>query len=39
VRVLDLLAFSDGSAYAEEAQAALEEWWAPGALYRPPTTT
>ena len=36
VRVLDLLAFSERSAYAAGAQTALEEWWAPGALYREP---
>lgn len=35
VGVPDLLAFSERSKYAEEAQRALEEWWAPGALFRP----
>jgi hypothetical protein len=34
VRFLDLLAFTSGSAHQESAQTALEEWWAPGALYR-----
>jgi hypothetical protein len=34
VSVLDFLAFTDGSAHRESAQTALEEWWAPGALYR-----
>jgi hypothetical protein len=33
--VLDLLAFSDESAYRDLACQVLEEWWAPGALYRP----
>jgi hypothetical protein len=33
-RILDFLAFTDGSAYQASAQRALEEWWAPGALYR-----
>jgi hypothetical protein len=31
---LDLLAFSKESAHQELACQALEEWWAPGALYR-----
>ena len=35
VRMLDLVAFSDASPHAAGAQVALEEWWAPGALYRP----
>jgi hypothetical protein len=34
VRVLDFLAFTDGSAHQDSAQTALEEWWAPGAIYR-----
>ena len=35
VRLLDLLAFSEASPHADDARTALEEWWAPGALYRP----
>ncbi|WP_431095359.1 DUF6714 family protein [Polaromonas aquatica] len=35
VKFLDALAFSDGSAHTELASQVLEEWWAPGALYRP----
>lgn len=41
VALLDLLAFSGQSPCSEEALTALEEWWAPGALYRkdgPPVT-
>jgi hypothetical protein len=34
VKFLDAMAFSDSSAFKEEASLALEEWWAPGALYR-----
>lgn len=34
VDLLDALAFSDVSAHQDSAQQALEEWWAPGALYR-----
>ena len=34
VRFLDALAFSEASAHKEAALQALEEWWAPGALYR-----
>jgi hypothetical protein len=34
-RVLDFLAFADCSGHQAAAQNALEEWWAPGALYRP----
>ena len=34
---LDLLAFDAGSAFKDDAMLALEEWWAPGALYRPAT--
>lgn len=33
---LDRLAFDEGSAHRDLARIALEEWWAPGALYRPP---
>ena len=32
---LDLLAFSGQSVHQELACQALEEWWAPGALFRP----
>lgn len=35
VRALDALAFSEASAHKELACQALEEWWSPGALYRP----
>jgi hypothetical protein len=31
---LDVLAFDDASVHQELARTALEEWWAPGALYR-----
>ena len=34
VRFLDAMAFSENSAFQEEASLALEEWWAPGARYR-----
>ena len=34
-RFLDILAFSEESAHQELACQLLEEWWAPGALYRP----
>ena len=34
-RFLDVLAFSKGSLHQELACQVLEEWWAPGALYRP----
>jgi len=34
VSVLDKLAFSDESEWQEQAIVALEEYWAPGALYR-----
>ncbi len=34
VAVLDQLAFSDESAWQDEAMIALEEYWAPGATYR-----
>jgi len=32
---LDVMAFHDTSVHQELARTALEEWWAPGALYRP----
>jgi hypothetical protein len=32
---LDVMAFDDGSVHQALACTALEEWWAPGALYRP----
>ena len=32
---LDIMAFDDVSVHQELARTALEEWWAPGALYRP----
>lgn len=35
VQLLDSIAFSETSPHSAQAQAALEEWWAPGALYRP----
>lgn len=38
VQLLDYLAFSEVSGYQEFAWQLLEEWWAPGALYRPRTT-
>jgi hypothetical protein len=34
VMLLDLLAFDAGSVFKDDALLALEEWWAPGALYR-----
>lgn len=34
ISVLEKLAFSDDSAWKEQAMLALEEFWAPGALYR-----
>ena len=36
VAVLDHLAFSDDSVHRKEAMQVMEEWWIPGALYRPP---
>ena len=38
IEVLDLIAFCDTSPHSQAAQTALEEWWAPGALYRPART-
>lgn len=32
---LDVMAFDDRSVHQALARTALEEWWAPGALYRP----
>jgi hypothetical protein len=32
---LDVMAFDDTSVHQDLARTALEEWWAPGALYRP----
>jgi hypothetical protein len=34
IATLDTLAFTDGSEWTESAQCALEEYWAPGAIYR-----
>ena len=36
VAALDQLAFSDDSVYRRDAMQVMEEWWIPGALYRPP---
>jgi hypothetical protein len=36
VAALDQLAFSDDSVYRGDAMQVMEEWWIPGALYRPP---
>ena len=36
VATLDQLAFSDDSVYRKDAMQVMEEWWIPGALYRPP---
>jgi hypothetical protein len=33
---LDALAFADDSVYRVDAMQVIEEWWMPGALYRPP---
>ena len=35
VAALDELAFADDSVYKAEAMQVLEEWWTPGALFRP----
>ena len=32
---LDVMAFDEGSVHQTLARTALEEWWAPGALFRP----
>ncbi|HTK54983.1 MAG TPA: DUF6714 family protein [Gemmatimonadaceae bacterium] len=36
VAALEQLAFSDDSIYRTDARQVMEEWWMPGALYRPP---
>jgi hypothetical protein len=36
VAALEQLAFADDSLYRAEAMQVMEEWWIPGALYRPP---
>ena len=36
VAVLEQLAFADDSIYRTDAMQVMEEWWIPGALYRPP---
>ena len=36
VAALEQLAFSDDSVYRKDAMQVMEEWWIPGALYRPP---
>jgi len=36
VAALEQLAFSDDSIYRADAMQVMEEWWMPGALYRPP---
>ena len=36
VASLEQLAFSDDSIYRADAMQVMEEWWIPGALYRPP---
>jgi uncharacterized protein DUF6714 len=36
VAALDQLAFSSDSVYRSDAMQVMEEWWLPGALYRPP---
>ena len=35
VAVLDELAFTDDSVYRDDAMQVIEEWWMPGALFRP----
>ena len=35
VAALDQLAFSEDSVYRKDAMQVMEEWWIPGALYRP----
>jgi hypothetical protein len=37
VETLEQLAFSDDSVYRQDAMQVMEEWWIPGALYRPPS--
>jgi hypothetical protein len=36
VAALEELAFADDSVYRADAMQVMEEWWIPGALYRPP---
>jgi hypothetical protein len=36
VAALEDLAFADHSVYRADAMQVMEEWWIPGALYRPP---
>ena len=36
VAALEELAFADDSLYRKDAMQVMEEWWIPGALYRPP---
>ena len=36
IAALDQLAFADDSVYRRDAMQVMEEWWVPGALYRPP---
>ena len=36
VAALEQLAFSDDSVYRTDSMQVMEEWWIPGALYRPP---
>ena len=38
VEALEELAFSDDSVHRKDAMQVMEEWWIPGALYRPPGT-
>ena len=35
VAFLDEMAFADDSLYKEDAMVVIQEWWMPGALYRP----
>jgi hypothetical protein len=35
VEFLTTLGLGEGNSYAEDARIALEEWWLPGATYRP----
>ena len=39
VAVLDELAFADDSVYKDDAMEVIQEWWMPGALYRPKPAT
>lgn len=38
VAFLDEMAFADDSVYKEDAMEVIQEWWMPGALYRPKAT-